>query len=73
MASRPCWLLTKVSLPRIQLMARRVSTNMAQLYSELSTNTSAEVLTAIGKVEDLSLQRHEKAFWHAYSQRAASG
>ena len=49
-------LAAKVSLPQIQLMARWVSPNMAQLYSELSASTSADVLIAIGKTESRSLQ-----------------
>jgi hypothetical protein len=65
-------LAAKVSLPQIQLMARWVSPNMAQLYSELSASTSAEVLIAIGKTESLSLQQHEKAFWTAYTSAVAS-
>ena len=65
-------LAAKVSLPQIQLMARWVSPNMAQLYSELSASTSADVLIAISKTESLSLQQHEKAFWSAYTSAVAS-
>jgi hypothetical protein len=48
-------LAAKVSLPQIQLMARWVSPDMAQLYAALAAGVSAEVLTAIGRVESLDL------------------
>jgi hypothetical protein len=64
-------LAAKVSLPQIQLMARWVSPNMAQLYSELSASTSADVLIDIGKTESLVLQQHEKALWSAYTSVVA--
>jgi hypothetical protein len=60
-------LAAKVSLPQTQLMARWVSPNMVQLYSELSASTSADVLIAINKTELLSLQQHEEVFWSAYT------
>jgi hypothetical protein len=66
-------LAAKVSLPQIQLMARWVSPNMAQLYAALAADVSGEVLTAIGRVETLDLQHHEKQFWAAYTTNASSG
>jgi hypothetical protein len=66
-------LAAKVSLPQIQLMARWVSPNMAQLYAALAADVSGEVLTAIGRVESLDLQHHEKQLWAAYTTNASSG
>ena len=66
-------LAAKVSLPQIQLMARWVSPNMAQLYAALAADVSGEVLTAIGRVESLDLLHHEKQFWAAYTTNASSG
>jgi hypothetical protein len=66
-------LAAKVSLPQIQLMARWVSPNMAQLYAALAADVSGEVLTVIGRVESLDLQHHEKQFWAAYTTNASSG
>jgi hypothetical protein len=51
-----------VSLLQVQLMARWVSPNMAQLYAALAADVSGEVLTAIGQVETPDLQHHEKQF-----------
>ena len=66
-------LAAKVSLPQIQLMARWISPNMAQPYAALAADVSGEILTAIGRVETLNRQHHEKQFWAAYTTNASSG
>jgi hypothetical protein len=66
-------LTAKVSLPQIQLMSRWISPNLAQPHAALAADVSGEVLTAIGRVETLNRQHHEKQFWAAYTTNASSG
>jgi hypothetical protein len=58
-----------VPLPQIQLMARWVSPNMAQLYAALTAEKSAEVLSAIGGFDTLSVCDQEQKFWQTYTTR----
>ena len=56
-----------VPLPQIQLMARWVSPNMAQLYAALTAEKSADVLSAIGGIDTLSVSDQEQKFWQTYT------
>jgi hypothetical protein len=56
-----------VPLPQIQLMARWVSPNMAQLYAALTAEKSADVLSAIGGIDTLSVSDQEQKFWQSYT------
>ena len=58
-----------VPLPQIQLMARWVSPNMAQLYAALTAEKSAEVFSAIGGFDTLSVRDQEQKFWQTYTTR----
>jgi hypothetical protein len=58
-----------VPLPQIQLMARWVSLNMAQLYAALAVEKSADVLSAIGGIDNLSVSDQAQKFWQSYTTR----
>ena len=58
-----------VPLPQIQLMARWVSPNMAQLYAALTAEKSAEVFSAIGGFDTLSVRNQEQTALHSKSSR----
>jgi hypothetical protein len=58
-----------VPLPQIQLMARWVSPNMAELYASLTTERLDSAFSCLGVMSSLDVVAEESRFWTAYTTR----
>jgi hypothetical protein len=58
-----------VPLPQIQLMARWVSPNMAELYASLTTQRLDSAFSCLGVMSSLDVVSEESRFWTAYTAR----